>query len=104
MTTCPPLPVCSDRFALPATAEPINEYAIVSYIPDELGCFITDLRKELVANCFARSHVTILPPRPLADPNAALEQLQENIPRFHAFDIELPKLDVFHQTCVIYAD
>ncbi len=104
MSTLAPSPFFCEMLDNSFRPEPIDEYAVVSYIPGDLGCFITDLRKELVQNCFARSHVTILPPRPLADPKAALEQLQEYLQKFRAFDIELPGLEVFHQTSVIYAE
>ena len=46
-------------------AQRINLFALVVYIPDPLAGFLDDLRKELVANCLPRAHVTILPPRPL---------------------------------------
>lgn len=91
----------------PDGTDPINSFALVSYIPGKLGDFITRLRQELVQTCVARSHVSILPPRPLKDMNTAsiaAEQLRATIPAFAPFELEMPTISVFEQTGVIYCD
>jgi 2'-5' RNA ligase len=83
----------------------INSYAIVSYIPGALGHFITKLREELVSGCVAQSHVTILPPRALF---AEEEELEKGVVKLSAdfppFLINMPRLSVFRQTSVIFAE
>ena len=44
----------------------INSYALISYLPEPLAGYLDSLRCELVPRCQARTHVTVLPPRPLA--------------------------------------
>ena len=89
----------------PAFWTPINSYAVVSYIPGPLGEFITRLREQLVQGCTAQSHVTILPPRALFAEHAELErsftELSANYPPFR---IQMPRLSVFRQTSVIFAE
>lgn len=89
----------------PECAEPINQYAVVSYIPGKLGDFITSLRQELVNGCTARSHVTILPPRPLvALPELAEADLKVRSSGFPAFEMDIPRISVFKETSVIFAE
>jgi len=83
----------------------INSYALVSYIPGRLGDFITSLRQELVATCVARSHVSILPPRPLtASPAEAADQIRASLMPFAPFELDMPKIGVFEQTSVIFCE
>jgi len=85
--------------------KPINQFAVVCYIPEKLGTFITSLRKELVCGCAAQSHVTILPPRPLSvDPDFAEADLRGRISDFRPFEIKIPEVRIFKQTSVIYAE
>ena len=89
----------------PRPAEPINQFAVVSYIPEELGDFITTLRQELVAGCTAQSHVTILPPRPLhSDTYTAENDLRLRSSDFTAFNIGITRIRIFEETSVIFAD
>lgn len=88
-----------------SSADPINEFAVVSYIPERLGDFITRLREELVDGCVARSHVSILPPRPLnVSPDQAQMELRNRSSVFEAFEIDIPRLRIFEATSVIFAD
>jgi len=85
--------------------QPINQFAVVCYIPDRLGDFITKLRQELVCGCTAQSHVTILPPRALDAPSDKAEaQLREKMNGFGTFQMEIPRIRVFEETSVIFAD
>ncbi|MEJ7608118.1 MAG: 2'-5' RNA ligase family protein [Bryobacteraceae bacterium] len=89
----------------PAPADPINQFAVVCYIPDPLGGFITRLREELVNGCTAQSHVTILPPRPLSVlPAIAEADLRARSAGFASFSIDIPRLRIFSETSVIFAD
>jgi 2'-5' RNA ligase len=89
----------------PQQTDRINSFSLVSYIPGGLGDFITRLRQELVAGCVAQSHVTVLPPRPLfIDARAAEEELRERVAAFAPVRIEIPRLRMFEQTSVVFAD
>jgi 2'-5' RNA ligase len=81
----------------------VNSFALVSYIPDPLGAFLDRLRNDLVCECHAKAHVTVLPPRPLFRPTAeAWAQMQERLPDFQPFRVELGEIQVFPVTDVIY--
>src|ERR1043166_2886422 len=88
--------------ALRAGMEKLNQFALVIYIPDMLARFLDELRLELVAGCRPRAHVTVLPPRPLQDVEAALEEVRSLSPEFPPFEIELGDVEVFPKTNVIY--
>ncbi len=81
----------------------INSFALVTYIPDPLGEFLDDLRKELVPECSLRSHVSILPPRPLIHTEqAAHDQIERECRRTTRFRIEAGEIRLFPVTNVIY--
>ncbi len=83
--------------------DPINCFALVTYIPPPLGSFLDDLRRDLVPACIPRAHVTILPPRPIeAATETAIEDLRRRIAEMPAFEIEAAGLEVFANTSVIY--
>src|SRR6476660_3657225 len=89
----------------PDTADRINSYALVSYIPGRLGDFITRLRQDLVPGCVARSHVSILPPRSLnIDAQVAAEQIRKGLAPFSSFQLDMPRIRVFEQTSVIFCE
>lgn len=80
-----------------------TQFALVSYIPEPLGSFLTDLRTELVPHCRLQSHVTLLTPRPLAHPTWALiDELRRETAKLSSFEVELSELEVFPVTNVIY--
>jgi 2'-5' RNA ligase len=89
----------------PAITDRINSYALVSYIPGRLGDFITRLREDLVTGCVARSHVTILPPRPLVvDAQIAAEEIRSGLVPFSSFELDMPRIRVFEQTSVVFCE
>jgi 2'-5' RNA ligase len=89
----------------PLLTDRINSFSLVSYIPGRLGDFITRLRQELIADCVAQSHVTVLPPRPLfIEPRIAEEEIRERVAAFSPVRIEIPRLKMFEQTAVVFAD
>jgi 2'-5' RNA ligase len=87
----------------PGTGGRINSFALVSYIPDPLGSCLGRLRQELMPSCFARSHVTVLPPRSLAiGPDQAKHELTVALQDFAPFRLDLNGVEVFESTGVIY--
>jgi len=82
---------------------PINSFALVSYVPDPLGGFLDRLRNELVTECHAKAHVTVLPPRPLlASVDDAWRELVDEIQEFSPFRVELGRAEIFPVTHVLY--
>jgi len=83
----------------------LNVFALVIYIPDPLGSFLDDLRRQLVPDCNPHAHVSVLPPRPLAvDWQVAGEQVRECAANWAPFDIVLERLRIFPVTNVIYLE
>jgi 2'-5' RNA ligase len=83
--------------------ERLTTYALVIYIPDPLGRFLDDLRRELVPGCNPHAHVSVLPPRSLgADWRAASQQVQAFTAGRQPFPVELGEVGIFPETNVIY--
>lgn len=81
----------------------INQYALVAYIDGRLGEFLFNLRQEIVPGCKLRSHVSILPPRPLVATEVdATDFLRASTRRHDAFQVGLGQIEVFPVTNVIY--
>ncbi len=89
--------------AIPGTG--LNVFALVIYIPGELGGFLDDLRRELVPHYNPHAHVSVLPPRPLAVAwQVASDEARALIEGWTPFEIELTGLQVFPVTEVIYLE
>jgi 2'-5' RNA ligase len=87
----------------PCGEAPISCFALVTYVPEPLGSFLDDLRRELAPGCLPRAHVTILPPRPLAAPTGdVIAELAGKTSELEAFEIEAGAVGTFEQTSVIY--
>ncbi|HTS66624.1 MAG TPA: 2'-5' RNA ligase family protein [Candidatus Acidoferrales bacterium] len=85
--------------------KPASVYALVIYLPDPLGRFLDDLRRELVPGCNPHAHVSVLPPRTLkVDWQLAGEQVRECATEWAPFDVELGGLRMFPVTNVIYLE
>jgi 2'-5' RNA ligase len=83
----------------------LNVFALVIYIPDPLGSFLDDLRRQLVPGCNPHAHVSVLPPRPLAvDWQVAGQQVRACAANWAPFDISLDRLRIFPVTNVIYLE
>jgi 2'-5' RNA ligase len=83
----------------------LNVYALVIYVPDPLGRFLDDLRRELVPHYNPHAHVSVLPPRPLAvDWRVASEQVRSLIECWPPFEVELTSIETFPRTDVIYLE
>lgn len=96
-----------DADDLDCCGQPLNCYALVAYLPSPLGPFLDDLRRDLeTCKIEPRAHVTLLPPRPLADgvgEELARLQLDRSLTSLAAFEIEAAGIEVFSQTNVVYA-
>jgi 2'-5' RNA ligase len=83
----------------------LNVFALVIYIPDPLGRFLDDLRRQLVPGCSPHAHVSVLPPRPLAvDCQVASEQVRACAESRPPFDLTLERVRIFPVTNVIYIE
>jgi hypothetical protein len=81
----------------------INQYALVAYIDGKLGDFLFRLRQEIVPGCNLRSHVSILPPRPLSgEQDQATDFVRARTRSQAAFAVTLGHIEVFPVTNVIY--
>jgi len=91
-------------FQIPAEQR-LNVFALVIYIPDPLGRFLDDLRRELVPGCNPHAHVSVLPPRPLAvDWRVASAQVCRCAAERPPFEITLGAIRRFPVTNVIYIE
>lgn len=92
----------------PLCTDPLNSFSLVSYLPDPLGSYLDKVRQQLVPNCTARSHVTILPPRPLDLEHVSQEQacneIRERCAMFPPFRLDLLEIGTFDQSAVVYID
>jgi len=80
-----------------------NSYSLVAYLPEPLAGFVGQLRRELVPDCRARAHITILPPRPLnCSSESALQHIRQSLLNFQPFRIRLGDVRSFPQTNVVY--
>jgi 2'-5' RNA ligase len=83
--------------------ERLNVFALVIYVPDPLGSFLDDLRRELVPHYNPHAHVSVLPPRPLGvDWRVASEQISSLVRTWCPFEVELSEIGVFPVTNVVY--
>jgi 2'-5' RNA ligase len=82
---------------------PVNSFALVSYLPQPLAGFLNGLRHELVSDCQAKAHLTVLPPRPLICPSDdAWTQMLRTLQDFQPFLVKLGEIQIFPITQVIY--
>jgi 2'-5' RNA ligase len=83
----------------------LNVFALVIYIPDPLGRFLDDLRRELVPGCNPHAHVSVLPPRPLGvDWTVAGDHVRDRAADRPPFEITLERVRMFPVTNVIYLE
>ena len=98
----------SDENGIPGSVpaeEQLNIFALVIYVPEPLGRFLDDLRRELAPASNPHAHVSVLPPRPLAvEWQAASGQARALAERWAPFAIELTGLEIFPATDVIYIE
>jgi len=84
-------------------SDPINSYALVTYLPEPVGTYFDIVRRELEPDApLARSHVTLLPPRPVTALDAACEHLRDLLPSVAPISVDTGEVVVFPVTSVIY--
>lgn len=89
----------------PNGMHPVNQFALVIYIPDPLGRFLDDLRRELAPGCVPHAHVSVLPPRPISRPwQLVSEEARACACEFAPFDVEAGGMNVFEATEVVYLE
>ena len=82
-----------------------GSFALVTYIPDPLGSFLTSLRQILPGEDNPQAHITILPPRPLKLPvETASLQAQKTLAKFQPFSVELAEVNAFPESNIIYLE
>jgi len=79
---------------------PSSRYALVTYVRNPVGEFVTELRRELHPTlAHMPAHLTILPPRELmGSEEAALGFLEEACSRVVPFSVELGDVETFLPT------
>jgi 2'-5' RNA ligase len=85
----------------------LGQFALVSYIPDPLAEFLDRLRLDLTPRCNPRAHVTVLPPRPIAngsDLKKLALHLEEEGRVAPPFEVALGDIDMFPETKVIFVN
>ena len=81
----------------------INSFALVSYFSGPLSDYLTRLRRELVPDCEAKAHLTVLPPRPIQGSIAdAVRALSHDLQEFAPVYVELGDVEMFEESRVIY--
>lgn len=81
----------------------LNVFALVIYIPDPLGGFLDDLRRELTPPCNPHAHISVLPPRPLrVDWRVASDDARAVLEACPPFDVRLTDVRIFPGTDVVY--
>jgi 2'-5' RNA ligase len=79
--------------------------ALVIYIPDPLGRFLDELRRELVPAYNPHAHVSVLPPRPMVlDWKTVAEQARCVTESWQPFPVELTTIQIFPATDVVYLE
>jgi 2'-5' RNA ligase len=87
----------------PSLSPDLPQYALVAYIPGDLGRFLNELRPRLVPDCHLQAHVTLLPPRLLsAPPHQLAAALQACLSTVEPFEVHLNGVEMFPVTDVIY--
>ncbi len=77
--------------------------ALVTYLPDPLGSFLTGLRQLLAGEHKPEAHITFLPPRPLALPvEGAATEVRQILFGVEQFVVELGAVHVFPGTNSLY--
>ncbi len=81
----------------------MNSFALVSYFSGPLAEYLTRLRSELVADCEAKAHLTVLPPRPIrGSAEDAMRGVFDSLQDFSPVLVELGDIAMFPDSRVIY--
>ncbi len=87
-------------------ASSLGSFALVTYLPEPLGSFLTSLRQFLPGESgAAEAHITFLPPRLLAHPlEVASEEVARVLHSVTEFELELGAVRRFPRTDVLYLE
>jgi 2'-5' RNA ligase len=88
----------------PAESEPTwGSVALVTYLPDPLGAFLTKLRSYFPGEDQPEAHITLLPPRALTLPlGAASHAISRMLDRIQPVELELGQVKAFPGTNMLY--
>ncbi len=82
-----------------------GSFALVAYLPDPLGSFLTKLRRALSGDQHPQAHITFLPPRPLSVPlETTAAEIHRILRSVTAFELELGAVQVFPVTNMLYLE
>jgi 2'-5' RNA ligase len=80
-----------------------GSFALVTYLPDPLGSFLTELRHHVPGPDHTVAHITFLPPRALSLPvEDASREIRQRLASVKAFEVELGEVKVFPDTGILY--
>jgi 2'-5' RNA ligase len=76
---------------------------LVTYLPEPLGSFLTELRQTVAGEDKPEAHITFLPPRPLSLPveQAALD-VRQRLSGVEPFEVQLGAIRLFPRTNILY--
>jgi 2'-5' RNA ligase len=78
-------------------------FALVTYLPEPLGSFLTGLRHLLPGETRPEAHITFLPPRPLTvSPESASYEIQRILRTIRPFEVALGSVRIFPETGIMY--
>src|SRR6478609_333029 len=81
----------------------VNSFSLVAYLPEPLASFVDELRRDVQPGCTARSHVTLLPPRPIDYPaEQACLEIESVLRDQPSFEVGLGKVCVFPVSRVVH--
>lgn len=84
-------------------AELTDTFSVVSYVDGDLAQFVTDIRCEYTPGCPHRAHVTVLPPREIADsnPDRLADACADILSAFHPFQVAIQGVGLFEASQVV---
>ena len=81
----------------------VNSFSLVAYLPEPLASFVDELRRDVQPGCTARSHVTLLPPRPIDYPaEQACIEIESVLRDQPSFEVGLGRVCVFPVSRVVH--
>lgn len=83
----------------------LDVFALVIYVPDPLGRFLDELRRELVPGCSPHAHVSVLPPREIKENwEYAKEHARILVEGWSPFEVQAAEINLFPATDVVYIE
>jgi 2'-5' RNA ligase len=84
-------------------SELVEFFALIAYLPEPIATFLSVLRHQLDPGFRGRPHLTILPPRPLANsPQAVWSEVQQMLASSHPIEVGLGEVETFSESHVIF--